>query len=221
MRGFDISSTTPLRSALIIGAHSDDIEIGAGGTVRRLLEANPTIELTWVVFSASGAREKEARASAESILGQSRHRVETFAFRDGFFPYEGLRVKEAFEAVRKTCEPDLVITHHREDLHQDHRLVGELTWNTFRDHIILEYEVPKFDGGLTSPNFFVPLSEQIVASKVAGLMAHFATQRNKNWFTEETFRGLMRLRGIECRSTSGYAEGFHCRKISWQSAAVK
>jgi LmbE family N-acetylglucosaminyl deacetylase len=206
----------PIANVLALGAHSDDIEIGAGGTIRWLLQSTPAVKLHWVVFAAAGARAVEAEASATSILGKSsRHTVRLFDFRDGFFPYDGARLKETFERIKAECQPDLVLCHDRDDLHQDHRVVGELAWNTFRDHLILEYEVPKYDGGLRSPNLFVPLPEALVEEKVAGLMRHFASQRAKQWFTEDTFRALMRLRGVECRSKSGYAEGFQCRKAIW------
>ncbi len=208
------SSAAPLSTILVLGAHSDDIEIGAGGTIRGLLRTLPEVRVHWVVLAARGARHDEALRSAQSILGtDAKHVIETCAFRDGFFPYEGARVKEEFERIKGAVKPDLILTHHGDDRHQDHRLVAELTWNTFRNHLILEYEVPKYDGGLTSPNFFVPLDEHLVREKVEGLMKYFGTQRSKSWFSEETFRGLMRLRGIECQSPTGYAEGFHCRKI--------
>lgn len=214
MRGLVLASEAdPLREVVVIGAHSDDIEIGAGGTVRAILEAFPDIKIHWVVLAAAGDREREARGSAMEILGDvERHAVTTLQFRDGFFPYEGAGIKDAFENFKRNMSPDLVITHYREDLHQDHRLVGELTWNTFRDHLILEYEIPKYDGGLGSPNVFVPIPGPLASAKIDGLLRHFGSQRNKGWFDEETFRGLMRLRGIECRSPTGYAEAFYARK---------
>lgn len=202
---------------MAIGAHSDDIEIGAGGTLRWLCERFPDSGVRWVVFCASGERRDEARRSAISILGSATNRVvDAHDFRDGFFPYEGMRVKEAFEKLKLAVAPEVVFTHHGDDRHQDHRLVSELTWNTFRDHVIMEYEIPKYDGGLGSPNFFVPLPIHIVEQKVDGLMEHFGTQRSKVWFTKETFLALMRLRGIECRSPSGYAEAFYVRKAVWR-----
>jgi LmbE family N-acetylglucosaminyl deacetylase len=175
-----------------------------------------------VVFSAAGVRETEARQSAGAIWGDhGRCRVETHDFRDGFFPYEGGRIKEIFERLKADIAPDVILTHHREDLHQDHRIISELTWNTFRDHAILEYEVPKYDGGLGSPNLFVPLSVSIVDAKIDQLMRDFGTQRSKAWFSQETFRGLMRLRGVECRSPTGYAEGFYVRKAIWADCAAR
>lgn len=217
MRAWNIGSNAPVTQVLAVGAHSDDIEIGAGGTLRWLRRRFPTASVNWIVLCAQGQRSDEARRSARSILGESaNHRIDTHDFRDGFFPYEGARVKDAFEALKAGVSPDLIFTHHGADLHQDHRLVSELTWNTFRDHVIMEYEVPKYDGGLGSPNFFVHLPKSIVDEKVDGLIEHFGTQRSKTWFSKETFLGLMRLRGIECRSPSGYAEAFYVRKAVWQ-----
>jgi LmbE family N-acetylglucosaminyl deacetylase len=217
MRGWNLEN---VRTVLVLGAHSDDIEIGAGGTIRWLFERFPEAKVRWVVFSAIGVREAEARHSAATIWNDSgRCRVDTHDFRDGFFPYEGGRVKEVFERLKSDAEPDLILTHHRDDLHQDHRVIAELTWNTFRNHVILEYEVPKYDGGLGSPNFFVPLSASVVDAKIEQLMRDFGTQRSKAWFTEETFRGLMRIRGVECRSPTGYAEGFYQRKAIWHDDA--
>jgi LmbE family N-acetylglucosaminyl deacetylase len=211
--------TSPVNRVLVLGAHSDDIEIGAGGTLRRLLGAYPAVRAHWVVFSARERRAQEARESAAEILGgDPRHTIETHEFRDGFFPYRGERLKEAFEALKAGGRPDIVLTHHREDLHQDHRLVAELTWNTFRDHVILEYEVPKYDGVVGAPNFFVPLSSAALEAKIEGLMRHFGSQRDKQWFTPETFRSLARLRGIECRAPTGYAEAFYLRKAIWGPA---
>jgi LmbE family N-acetylglucosaminyl deacetylase len=220
MRGLTIGTpATQIERVLVLGAHSDDIEIGASGTLRELLATLPAVTVHWVVFAASGQRKAEAEASAAAILGTSRrHKVEMHDFRDGFFPYDGAKVKEAFEGLKSMAPPDVVFTHHRDDLHQDHRVVAELTWNTFRDQVILEYEIPKYDGGLGSPNFFVPLRAETVEMKVAGLLEHFGTQRSKSWFSGEVFRGLMALRGVECRSVSGYAEAFYCRKAVWSLA---
>jgi LmbE family N-acetylglucosaminyl deacetylase len=205
-----------INRVLVLGAHSDDAEIGAGGTIRSLVRERPDIEVRWVVFAAAAReRAEEAQASAREILGNGNTRiVETHDFRDGFLPYEGAEVKEVFEKL-KSFNPDLVLTHQRDDLHQDHRLVCELTWNTFRDHMILEYEVPKYDGDMGSPNFFSPLPADIVEAKVDGLMRFFASQRSKMWFTSDTFRALMRLRGMECRAPSGFAEAFYARKAVW------
>ena len=203
-----------VRQILCLGAHSDDIEIGCGGTILRLVEANPELEMRWVVLSGNAEREREARCSASLFLGASVSGVVMMkGFRDGFFPYEGAQIKEFFEELKQQTAPDLIFTHHRDDLHQDHRLVAELTWNTFRDHTILEYEIPKYDGGLANPNVFVPISDSTRARKIEYLMRAFGSQRNKRWFTDDTFSGLMRLRGVECASPTGWAEGFHGRKL--------
>jgi LmbE family N-acetylglucosaminyl deacetylase len=217
MRSFAlISDSAAPRRVLVLGAHSDDAEIGAGGTIRSLLQGPLPTQVRWVIFSAAGEREQEARASAaETISGAAEQTVEVHAFRDGFFPYEGALIKDVFELLKASYEPDVILTHHRDDLHQDHKVVAELTWNTFRNHTILEYEVPKYDGGLGSPNFFVPLSAELVDAKVEGLLRCFVTQRQKSWFTAETFKALLRLRGIECQSKSGYAEAFYVRKAVW------
>ena len=218
--GFTFAAPSPQR-LLILGAHADDAEIGAGGFVRVLIARRPAMRIHWVVFCAAGQRQAEAAASAQEILGTERGRTfETHAFRDGFFPYEGVRIKEEFERLKQGYEPDLVLSHHRADLHQDHRVIAELTWNTFRSHLILEYEIPTYDGDLGSPNFFVPLSAGIIQEKVDGLMKHFASQRGKSWFSAETFEAIMRLRGMECRSESGFAEAFYLRKAVWDTDGV-
>jgi len=211
LRLFDRASAAGMR-ILCVGAHSDDIEIGCGGLILQLV-ASRRVHVDWVVFSAGGARANEARQSAKLFLkGVTRPAVRLFDFRDGFFPYEGARVKEAFEQLKRRAAPDLVLTHYRDDRHQDHRVLSDLTWNTFRDHLILEYEIPKFDGDLGSPNCFMPLDEATCRRKVDYLRRAFATQRDKHWFTDETFMGLMRLRGMECRAPGGYAEAFYSRK---------
>lgn len=198
---------------LVVGCHSDDIEIGCGGTLLRLLADHPGSTVRWVVMAAADERAAEARASAQELLeGADGGEVVLHGFRDGFLPYTGPAVKEAFEAL-KDFEPDLVLTHQRGDLHQDHRLVCELTWNTFRRHLILEYEIPKYDGDLGSPNVFVPLDESTCERKIEHLLRHFGSQRGKGWFTEDVFLGLMRLRGMESGSGSRYAEGFYGRKL--------
>jgi LmbE family N-acetylglucosaminyl deacetylase len=206
---------------LCLGAHSDDLEIGCSGSLLSLLAGRPRARVTWVVFSAPGARADEARAGAEAVLGDAADtRVWLHEFRDGFFPYVGAELKEIFEKLKQAVEPDLVFTHTRHDLHQDHRLVNELTWNTWRDHAILEYEIPKYDGDLGAPNVFVPLSAEVCERKLALLMRCFSSQRSKHWFSEETFRSLLRLRGLECRAPSGYAEAFHGRKLRLGLAAL-
>jgi len=209
---FNLPRGTPPR-LLFIGAHSDDIEIGCGGTVIELLRRYPRAHIDWVVLSAGGQRTREAQRAAKSLLRQARApNVIIKDFRGAYFPSEAPAIKEFFEEL-KPLRPDVVFSHYREDLHQDHRIVGELAWNTFRDHLILEYEIPKYDGGLGSPSAFVPLPARTMRRKVALLMKAFGTQRNKQWFTPATFEGLMRLRGIECNARSGYAEAFYCRKL--------
>lgn len=200
---------------LCLGAHSDDIEIGCGGTILKLIERYPNLSCYWLVFSASQQRAVEARASAQAFLEPVKNRrIVIKDFRDGFFPYTGGDIKVVFESLKQEVSPDLIFTHFRHDLHQDHRLICELTWNTFRDHLILEYEIPKYDGDLGAPNFFVHLDQAICRQKINYLQAHFKTQENKHWFTEETFLSLMRIRGIESRSPGLYAEGFYARKLA-------
>jgi LmbE family N-acetylglucosaminyl deacetylase len=208
------SNLSGVRRVLCLGAHSDDIEIGCGGTVLRLIEASAEIEFYWLVLSSNPERAREATRSARAFLRRtSRKTIVVKSFRDGFLPYIGAPVKECFEEIKKVFVPDLIFTHFRHDLHQDHRMVCELTWNTFRNHLILEYEVPKYDADLRSPNFFVPLTESVCRRKVQGLMRYFGTQRSKQWFSEDLFEGLLRLRGIEAASPTRYAEAFHCRKM--------
>jgi LmbE family N-acetylglucosaminyl deacetylase len=202
----------PVR-VLAIGAHPDDAEIGCAGTVLRLVRENAVAAVVWVVLSGEGVRAEEARASAEALLeGVPDQRILLPGFRDGFFPYDGARVKGFFEELKAEFAPDVVLTHQRHDLHQDHRTTCELTWNTFRDHLILEYEVPKYDGDMGSPNLFVTLGEDVCRRKIEHLMTHFASQVPKRWFKEDLFSGLLRLRGMECNSPTSYAEAFYCRK---------
>jgi LmbE family N-acetylglucosaminyl deacetylase len=200
---------------LCLGAHSDDIEIGCGGAILALLRTRADVEVQWTVFSAQGPRADEARGSAAAFLqGSARAEVEVLGFRDGFFPYQGAEIKEYFEALKERFTPDVVFTHRGADRHQDHRLLSELVWNTFRSHMVLEYEIPKYDADLAQPNVFVPLDADDRGRKIELLMEHFGSQRSKGWFTPETFDGLMRLRGIESASPTGYAEGFHARKLT-------
>ena len=199
---------------LCLGAHADDIEIGCGGTIMRMIEENEQTEVCWAVFSAQGPRRREARASAEMMLEKLPKKTVIFKnHRDGFFPFQGDTIKDEFEALSRKFSPDLIFTHFRDDRHQDHRLISDLTWNTFRDHLILEYEIPKYDGDLGSPNFFVDLDESTCRKKCKYILASFASQRTKSWFTEETFMSLAWIRGMESRSTGKYAEAFYCRKI--------
>jgi LmbE family N-acetylglucosaminyl deacetylase len=210
-----LGGSEPIERVLAIGCHSDDIEIGCGGTLLTLVESNPELEVTWLVLNAEGERAGEAEASARAFLRGARRapRIVLESFRDSFFPYVGAEVKEAFERLKPTVEPQVVFTHAGTDLHQDHRLVAELTWNTFRSHLILEFEIPKYDGDLASPNVFVPLGPAVVERKIELLLEHFGSQRSKHWFTDDVFRGLMRLRGMEASSATGYAEAFRCRKL--------
>jgi LmbE family N-acetylglucosaminyl deacetylase len=211
MQGFTFSSPShPLR-VLAIGAHADDIEIGAGGTVLRLIEEHPESEFKWVVLTGNCDRIDEARNSAEAFLATVKSSIELPGFTDGFLPYNGREVKQFYETL-KPFKPDLILTHFRGDLHQDHKLACELTWNTFRDHLIFEYEIPKYDGDLGSPNFYVPLTDAHVQRKIDLLSEHFASQRGKHWYAPETFLGLMRIRGLECH-VAGHAEAFFCRKV--------
>ena len=206
------ASGRPLR-ALFVGAHSDDIEIGCGGTVRALVERPGGLVAHWLVLSGTPEREQEARGAAADLLdGAVEATVDVQAFRESYFPYIGLEVKEHLEHTARHFAPDVVFTHTRQDRHQDHREVSDLTWNTFRDHLVLEYEIPKWDGDLSTPNVYVPLSEHQADRKLSAIMQHFASQRSKAWFDEETFDGLMRLRGVECNAASRRAEGFYLRK---------
>jgi LmbE family N-acetylglucosaminyl deacetylase len=199
---------------LCLGAHSDDIEIGCGGTILRLIEEYPRLCITWIVCGASGIRAEEAHNSASRFLqGVSEQRVEVLGFRDGYFPYIGGEIKDYFEKLKHRISPDLIFTHYRDDLHQDHRLICELTWNTFRDHLIFEYEIPKYDGDLGSPNLFFQLSESTAEQKIEYVTSCFASQADKHWFSADTFWSLLRLRGVESGSGSKFAEAFYCRKI--------
>jgi LmbE family N-acetylglucosaminyl deacetylase len=200
---------------LVLGAHADDIEIGCGGTVLRLCAEHPDMEVTWVVFCSTPERAAEAEASARSFLaGVERKRVVVKRFRDGFLPYAGASVKEEFEALKGAVSPDVILTHQRADLHQDHRVVSELTWNTWRNHFVLEYEIPKYDGDFGSPSFFVPLDPSTLDRKIALILQAFPSQAGKSWFAPELFRAVARIRGMECAATGGLAEAFYCRKAT-------
>jgi LmbE family N-acetylglucosaminyl deacetylase len=205
--------TAPLR-LLCIGAHSDDIEIGCGGTVLRLLAERPSTRVTWVVLSASDTRELEARASAAAFLaGAAEATVTVKSFRESYFPHVGAEIKDFYEELKRSVQPDLILCHHREDLHQDHRVVAELTWNTFRNHLIAEYEIPKYEGDLGKPNLFVPLPRALADRKVELLVKHFASQAGRTWFRPDTFHGVMSIRGVECNAPEARAEAFHVRKL--------
>jgi LmbE family N-acetylglucosaminyl deacetylase len=209
---FALEKGRPLK-VLCLGAHSDDIEIGCGGTVLKIVETYKNAVFHWVVFSSNKTRKMEAENSAHAFVGNTKLKsLMVKDFRDGFFPYVGGEIKEYFEILKRDVAPDLIFTHYRSDLHQDHRLVSELTWNTFRDHLILEYEIPKYDGDLGVPNFFVHLGKAICDRKVRYLLKSFKSQRGNQWFSQETFNSLLRLRGIESNSPHRYAEAFYCRK---------
>jgi LmbE family N-acetylglucosaminyl deacetylase len=208
------SAERPLRRILCLGSHCDDIEIGCGGTILRLLREYPEIEIYWLVFSSTPVRKKEAARAASLFLASAKKKkVAIRNYRDSFFPSQQAQIKGEFEKLKKTFVPDVILTHFRHDLHQDHRVICELTWNTFRSHLILEYEIPKYDGDLGAPNFFVGLDRATCERKAKHILDAFASQRSKQWFTEETFLALPRIRGIEANSRSGYAEGFYCRKF--------
>jgi LmbE family N-acetylglucosaminyl deacetylase len=204
--------SAPLR-LLCVGAHADDIEIGCGGTILTLTAARP-LDVTWVVLSSDDVREKEARSAAARFLAKATSSaVEVRRFKNGFFPHEGAEIKDYFELLKARPAFDLILTHTSDDRHQDHRVVNELTWNTFRNHAVLEYEIPKYDGDLGRPGVYVPLTGTVLAEKIAITMESFASQRDKHWFTEELFRALPRLRGMECCAPEGHAEAFYARKI--------
>lgn len=208
------SPQKPLR-VLCMGAHSDDIEIGCGATLLKLARRRPRPEFRWVVWSAAGDREREARRGAKRFLGpRAAEALRVHAFRDGYFPAQFAEIKEAFENLAREFRPDIVFTHARDDRHQDHRVVSDLAWNTFRSQLILEYEIPKWDGDLGRPNLYVPVSRATARHKTRALLSTFGSQRNKDWFSEETFLGLMRIRGMECRAADGHAEAFYARKIT-------
>jgi LmbE family N-acetylglucosaminyl deacetylase len=204
----------PLR-ILCLGAHSDDVEIGCGGTILRLLAEHPGSTVHWVVFSASELREREGRASAADFLaGAANVTVAVKRYRESFFPAQWTDIKESFEEIRRAAEPDVVFSHARQDLHQDHRVVSELTWNTFRNHLVLEYEIPKYEGDLGAPNLFVPLARAVADRKVELLQKHFASQASHPWFRADTFHGLMSIRAVECNAPEGRAEAFTARKVA-------
>lgn len=206
--------TGRVRRVLCLGAHSDDIEIGCGGTVRRIIQAFPRVEFRWEVFAAPGPRAREAKRSAEAFLkGARKAGVHVRRFRESYFPHDWADIKDVFERIKTEFEPDVVFTHWRDDRHQDHRVLSDLAWNTFRDHAILEYEIPKYDGDLGNPNVYVALDESLARQKVSGILRHFPTQAGRHWFTEDTFMALLRLRGLECGSRTHYAEAFYGRKL--------
>lgn len=209
-----IGTSLPVDSdvrVLCLGAHCDDIEIGCGGTLLTLIEARPNAKVDWVVFSSNDAREAETRKAADTLLGD-RVSLSVHRFRNGFFPAVWSDIKDSFELLKGLHNPTLILTHAADDRHQDHRVISELTWNTFRDHTIWEYEIPKFDGDLGRPNLYIPLTRNALETKSRALMDSFPSQRSHQWFTPETFRGIARIRGIECNAAEGFAEAFVCRK---------
>jgi LmbE family N-acetylglucosaminyl deacetylase len=202
-------------SILCLGAHSDDIEIGTGATLLNMMDRGIHLEVHWCVLSGVGEREKEARASATDFLAKAASaQIEVMPFQDSFFPEQSDAIKSWFEVLKRRANPDLILTHCRDDAHQDHRQLCRLTWNTFRDHCILEYEIPKWDGDLGRPSLYVPISASVLQRKIDLLTTHFASQRSNHWFDPEIFRGLARLRGMECRAPERYAEAFFARKLS-------
>lgn len=215
MEKFDLAISKDRNfKVLCIGAHSDDIEIGCGGTNLRLLSEHDNLEVNWIILGAIGQRKVEAVSSANKFLaGAKRKRLFIKNFKESFFPYVGKEIKVFFEEVKKSVSPDIIFTHYRNDLHQDHRLVSELTWNTYRNHFILEYEIIKYDGDLGLPNFFVSLDEGTCRKKINYIMEVFKSQKHRDWFTPDSFYSILRIRGIECRAREKYAEGFHCRKL--------
>jgi LmbE family N-acetylglucosaminyl deacetylase len=215
MRGFQIAGRGERLSVLCLGAHSDDIEIGAGGALLAWMEQGIRLDVHWCVLSGVDRRGIEARASAHDFLAEVEGRtIEIMNFRDGFFPEQGEQIKIWFEELKSRVNPDVILCHRENDAHQDHRQVSRLVWNTFRDHLILEYEIPKWDGDMARPNLYVPVSAAAIKRKVDLLMAHFGSQRSKQWFDPETFLGLARLRGMESRAKDRYAEAFVARKLS-------
>ncbi len=199
---------------LCLGAHSDDIEIGCGGTILKLLKSLKNSTIYWIVFSSNELREKETMDSADLFLKNAKKKkIMVKHFKDGFFPFSGDKIKIFFEQVKTEISPDIIFTHYRKDLHQDHRMVSDLTWNTFRDHLILEYEVAKYDGDLGNPNFYSHLDQTICQQKIQYLIRAFKSQHDNHWFDEESFLSLMRLRGIESNSPGRYSEAFYCRKM--------
>lgn len=214
MIALDVRPAGETLSILCLGAHSDDIEIGAGGTLLNLAGSGRKLKIVWCVASAPGVRKTEAERSASAFLqGISNTRIITSDFRDGYFPYVGAKLKAWLDDIKRQVDPDIVLTHRRDDAHQDHRELCQLTWNLFRDHIVLEYEIPKWDGDLGRPNLYVPLTARDLHRKIELLEEHFGTQRSKDWFDRRTFEGLARLRGMECRAAEGYAEAYFARKL--------
>ena len=215
MLQFRLDTVSRPPTVLLLGAHCDDIEIGCGGTVMRLVASYPHARFVWITLSSDERRAAETRTAAQCLLGGADGPVVRIeSFRASYFPHDGSALKDFFETL-KAYTPDLILTHCRHDLHQDHRVTNELTWNTFRDHAILEYEIPKFDGDLGTPSVYFPLTRAEMKRKCDTLMECFPSQRARQWFTRDTFEALARLRGIECNAAEGYAEAFYSRKLSF------
>ncbi len=203
-----------VKKLLCLGAHSDDIEIGCGATILRLIQEQPNLEIYWLVFSARGIRAREAKASAGEFLRGVRSRwIRTMTFRESYFPDEWPAIKDTFEKVKREFEPDLVLTQYRDDRHQDHRVLSDLAWNTFRNHLVLEYEIPKYDGDLGLPNVYIPVPRELCERKISMLLRHFQSQTEQTLVHGRYILGVMRLRGIECAARSGFAEAFYGRKL--------
>lgn len=213
MLSLSLPTDKPL-TVLCLGAHCDDIEIGCSGTLMTLQRRHPGMRFEWAVFTREPGRDGETRNAAAKLLGQDVATLEIHDFRMSYLPYEGAKVKDAFEAIKTRIQPDVVFTHRLEDRHQDHRHIAELTWNTFRSHLVLEYEIPKYEGDLGHPNLFVPLEASVATRKIDVLMSSFPSQHSRSWFRREVFDGHMRLRGVECNAPSGSAEAFHARKVT-------
>jgi LmbE family N-acetylglucosaminyl deacetylase len=215
MKSLKIAGPNEKLAVLCLGAHSDDIEIGLGATLLQMIARGVDLDVHWCVLSGEGARHDEATASAQDFLKGARNvQIEVAAFRTSFFPEQSETIKSWFETLKTRSRADLIFTHRKDDAHQDHREVNRLTWNTFRDHCILEYEIPKWDGDIGQPNLYVQVGPEALQRKIDLLMSHFGTQRSKHWFDEETFRGLARLRGLECGAPDRYAEAFFARKLT-------
>jgi len=211
---FSILTENKKPKILCLGAHADDIEIGCGGTVLRIIKDLPEAQFSWVIFSGNKKRVEEANQSVTIFLkGAGSKSITVGNFRESNFPFIGAEIKDCFEQIASNLSPDIIFTHWKNDAHQDHRLLSDLTWNTFRDHLILEYEIPKYDGDLGNPNVYICLDETIVQNKVNYICDIYESQNRKPWFSEDTFRSIMRLRGVECNSYSKYAEAFYCRKM--------
>lgn len=201
---------------LSLGAHCDDIEIGCGGTLLRLINEDRVQHVKWIVFTSTEERKKEAIASAEHFLKNVNSKeIIVLDFKDTVLADSKQEVKLYLQSVKSGFFPDLIFTHHRNDLHQDHKLLSELTWNIFRNHLILEYEIPKYDGDLGHPNFFITLDEHLVSQKIEALLQYYESQKEKHWFDKETFVSLLRVRGLEIASPTRYAEAFHVKKVSY------